>query len=120
MERTLKIKEPILSTLAVTNNNLNCITSDEWELVSSAYTYLKVFDELTTEMSAENDVTISKQNLFFLFLMEHLHKFIFDTNMHRKIISMAVDIKTLNKNFKNLEHTTIQPQANSHYPWSKI
>jgi len=39
-ERILKIKEQILSTLAVTNNNLNCITGDEWELVSSVCTFL--------------------------------------------------------------------------------
>lgn len=51
------------------NNSLNCISDDEWEVVYSACKLLKVFDELTTEMSPENVVTISKQNLFYIFLL---------------------------------------------------
>ncbi|XP_022161240.1 uncharacterized protein LOC111027250 [Myzus persicae] len=30
MKRILKLKEPMLSTLAITNNDLNCITEEEW------------------------------------------------------------------------------------------
>jgi len=112
MERILKLKEPVLSTLAITNNDLNCITEDEWQTVSSACEFLKIFDELTTEMSAENVVTISKQNLFYLFLLEHLRKFVFNINMPRDIISMAAEIKaTLDKYFKNLEDNDVQSQA---------
>lgn len=89
MERILKLKEPVLSTLVITNNDLNCITEDEWRMVSSACEFLKIFYELTTEMSAENVVTISKQNLFHLFLQEHLRKFVFNIRMQREIIAMA-------------------------------
>lgn len=112
MERILKLKEPVLSTLAITNNDLNCINEEEWQTVSTACEFLKIFDELTTEMSAENVVTISKQNLFYLFLLEHLRKFVFDINMQRDIISMAAEIKaTLDKYFKNLEGNDVQSQA---------
>ncbi|XP_016661483.1 zinc finger BED domain-containing protein 1-like [Acyrthosiphon pisum] len=63
-------------------------------------------------MSAENVVTISKQNLFYLFLLEHLRKFVFDINMQRDIISMAAELKaTLDKYFKNLEGNDVQSQA---------
>ncbi|KAE9528664.1 hypothetical protein AGLY_012239 [Aphis glycines] len=54
MERIVKLKEPVLSTLAITNNSLNCISDDEWEIISSACTFLQVFDDVTTEMSSEN------------------------------------------------------------------
>ena len=112
MERIIKLKEPVLSTLAITNNSLNCISDDEWEVVYSACKLLKVFDELTTEMSAENVVTISKQNLFYIFLLEHLDTFINDINIPTNVNAMALEIKsTLNKYFKNLESNDIQSKA---------
>lgn len=77
----------------------------------SACKLLKVFDELTTEMSAENVVTISKQNLFYIFLLEHLDTFISDINIPTNVNEMALEIKTLNKYFKNLESNDIQSQA---------
>lgn len=32
VDRILKIKEPVLSTLAIINNDLNTITFDEWNV----------------------------------------------------------------------------------------
>lgn len=108
MERIIKLKEPVLSTLTITNNSLNCISDGEWEVVYSACELLKVFDELTTEMSAENVVTISKQNLFYIFLLEHLDTFINDINIPTNVNAMALEIKsTLNKYLKNLESNDI-------------
>jgi len=65
MERILKLKEPVLSTLAITNNDLNCINEEEWQTVSTACEFLKIFDELTTEMSAEN-VVPSQNKIYFI------------------------------------------------------
>jgi len=66
MEKILKLKESMLSTLAITNNDLNCIPEEECQTtVSSACHFLKIVDELTTEMNAEKVVTISKQNLVY-------------------------------------------------------
>jgi len=80
--------------------------------VYSACKLLKVFDELTTEMSAENVITISKQNLFYIFLLEHLDTFINGINIPTNVKAMALEIKsTLNKYFKNLESNDIQSQA---------
>lgn len=95
MERILKLKERVLSTLAITNNDLNCIPGDEWQVVSSACTFLNIFHEVTTEMSTENVVTISKQNFFYMLLLDYLHKYIFDINMQQEIISMAAEIKAI-------------------------
>lgn len=92
MERIVKLKEPVLSTLAITNNSLNCISDDEWEIISSACKFLQVFDEVTTEMSSENVVTISKQNLFFIFLLEHLHTCIHNSETPIVIVEMAKEI----------------------------
>jgi len=56
------------------------------QTVFSACKFLKIFDELTTEMSAENVETISKQNLSYLLLLEHLRIFVKNINMPRDII----------------------------------
>lgn len=77
MERIVKLKEPVLSTLAITHNSLNCISDDEWRILSSACKFLKIFDEVTTEMSSENTVTIWKQNVFYMFLLEHLYLYVY-------------------------------------------
>lgn len=112
MEKIVKLKEPILSTLAITNNSLNCISDNEWEIISSACTFLQVFDDVTTEMSSENTVTISKQNLFYIFLLEHLNLYIQNLETPIEIVEMANEIKTtLNKYFKNLESNEIQSQS---------
>lgn len=112
MERIIKLKEPVLSTLAITNNSLNCISDDEWEIISSACTFLQVFDDVTTEMSSENTVTISKQNLFYIFLLDHLHSYIQNTDTPTAIVEMANEINTtLTKYFKNLESNDIQSQS---------
>lgn len=112
MERIVKLKEPVFSTLAITNNSLNCISDDEWEIISSACTFFQVFDDVTTEMSSENTVTISKQNLFYIFLLDHLHLIIPNSETPTAIVEMANEINTtLTKYFKNLESNGIQSQS---------
>lgn len=112
MERILKLKEPVLSTLAITNNNLNCISNNEWEIVSSACKLLQIFNEMTTEMSAENSVTISKQNLYYTFLLDHLHTIMNDKNIQSEVKEIGKEIQTtLDKYFKHLEDNVTQSQA---------
>jgi len=81
------------------NNELNCITNQEWELIDSACKLLGIFNNVTEEMSAEQNVTISKQNLY-------------EKNSNEIIIQMASEIKkTLFNYFKNLEDNEIQAQS---------
>ncbi|XP_050064545.1 E3 SUMO-protein ligase ZBED1-like [Aphis gossypii] len=112
MSRILKIKEPVLSTLAIMNNELNCITNQKWELIDSACKLLGIFNNVTEEMSAEQNITISKQNLYYRFLIDHLNTFIYEKNSNEIIIQMASEIKkTLYNYFKNLEDNEIQGQS---------
>jgi len=112
MSRILKIKESVLSTLAIMNNDLNCINNQEWELIDSACNLLGIFNNVTEEMSADQNVTISKQNLYYRFLTDHLNTFIYNNNSNEIIINMATEIKkTLFNYFKNLEDYEIQEQS---------
>lgn len=43
IDRILKIKDPVVSKLAIINNDLNKITSDEWKVLKSLCKLLKIF-----------------------------------------------------------------------------
>lgn len=43
IDKILKIKEPVISTLAIINNNLNTITFDEWNVLKLLCQLLKIF-----------------------------------------------------------------------------
>lgn len=54
--RILRIKEPIIATLAILNNTeLNSLTSNEWKLVDKSKELLKIFYDVTVEISAEKN-----------------------------------------------------------------
>lgn len=53
IDRILKIKEPVLSTLAVLNNDLNT-TFDERNVLTDLCKLLKIFYDVTNEISSEN------------------------------------------------------------------
>ncbi|CAI6343248.1 unnamed protein product [Macrosiphum euphorbiae] len=64
VDRILKIKEPVLFTLAIINNDLNTITFDEWNVLKVLCQLLKIFYDVTNEISSENYVSISKVTIF--------------------------------------------------------
>lgn len=57
-DRILSIKESVIATLAVLGNSqLNCLNSDEWTLLEHARDILKIFYDVTVEISADKYVT---------------------------------------------------------------
>lgn len=53
--------EPVLSTLAIINNDLNTITFDEWNVLKVLCQLLKIFYDVTNEISSENYISITVQ-----------------------------------------------------------
>ncbi|KAF0713474.1 zinc finger BED domain-containing protein 1-like, partial [Aphis craccivora] len=64
INRILKIKDPVLSTLAVLNNDLNNITNHEWNILNNLCKLLKIFYDITNEISSEKSVSIFKILIF--------------------------------------------------------
>ncbi|XP_051961053.1 zinc finger BED domain-containing protein 4-like [Xyrauchen texanus] len=60
LKRFIEIKEPIISTLALTNASLPTLSPDEWEICREIVDIIHPFEEVTTEVSAEKFVTASK------------------------------------------------------------
>lgn len=102
-ERLLEVKEPLISTLALTNPQLNNITEVEWNVISEACEVLRLFEEITVEMSSQKNVTISKVIILVKSMLKHVH------DMKRKTNSPEINqmcekmIEELNKRFKDVE-----------------
>lgn len=56
LQSFLTNKNPIVSTLAVTNAPVSPLSQEEWTIVQEMYTILKPFEEVTVELRAERYV----------------------------------------------------------------
>ncbi|CAB3238387.1 unnamed protein product [Arctia plantaginis] len=59
LERILRVKDAVISTLALIRNELNLQIAD-WEVLETVVAILKPFFEVTVEVSSQNHVTLSK------------------------------------------------------------
>ncbi|KAI2655051.1 Zinc finger BED domain-containing protein 4 [Labeo rohita] len=60
LKRFTEVKDPIISTLALINPSLPTLLPEEWEISREILEIIKPFEEVTTEVSAEKFVTVSK------------------------------------------------------------
>lgn len=88
VDRILKIKEPVLSTLAIINNDLNTITFDEWNVLKVLCQLLKIFYDVTNEISSENYVSISKVTIFSRAMVSYVSGYINNITMPTEICSV--------------------------------
>ncbi|CAI6353002.1 unnamed protein product [Macrosiphum euphorbiae] len=115
MSRILKIKESVLSTLAIMNNDLNCINNQEWELIDSACNLLGIFNNVTEEMK---DYEIQGQSIildprFKKFGFASETKFqILKTSLQQKLQALNVENELLVPNESN-EQTAIEMPSTS-------
>lgn len=56
----LETKEPLISTLALANPNLESLSENEWDIISKACEVLKLFEEITPEMCSQKKVRFLK------------------------------------------------------------
>lgn len=59
LQRMLIVKDAVITTVALTRSDL-ALTEYDWCVVESAIPILKLFYDVTTELSAEKNVTLSK------------------------------------------------------------
>lgn len=71
LERLLEVKEALISTLALTNPTLQTFTEEEWTAMEEACQALKIFEEITEEISNQKAVTISKTILLSNTMLKH-------------------------------------------------
>lgn len=81
LDRILKIKDAVISTLALLRSDLSLQTR-EWEIIEAVVPILKPFYEVTTEISAEKSVTLSKVLVFVQLLTKHTARVLAVTYNH--------------------------------------
>ena len=101
----IAIKDPIIANLAVLRNpQLNCLNSQDWIILENAQDILKIFYEVTTEISAEKNVTLSKEFIFIKTLSKFVSNFININTLPKEINSMGQVLKDeLLARFGNIE-----------------
>ncbi|KAJ8886171.1 hypothetical protein PR048_012380 [Dryococelus australis] len=72
MSQILKIKEAVISTLAIVNPELNVLTITEWDILQRAAEVLHIFSEVTSDISAEKSVSVSKIIFFYKSMCDHV------------------------------------------------
>jgi len=113
INRIISIKDPIIATLAVLGNpELNCLNPQDWIILENARDILKIFYEVTTEISAEKYVTLSKEIIFIKTLNKFVSKCINTNTLPKEINSMGQVLKDeLLARFGNIEESQLITQA---------
>ncbi|XP_044766203.1 E3 SUMO-protein ligase ZBED1-like [Coccinella septempunctata] len=74
VERLVKIKDAVLSALAIEQPRLNTLSPDDWVLLQKSMEVLRLFNEVTIEMSAEKSVSISKVMVLVKIIKNHVER----------------------------------------------
>ncbi|CAB3231863.1 unnamed protein product [Arctia plantaginis] len=93
LERILRVKDAVISTLALIRNELNLQIAD-WEVLETVVAILKPFFEVTVEVSSENHVTLSKVLVFTQIMSKHIIKNLAKTYKHPVIPELLNKLKT--------------------------
>lgn len=73
LDRVIKVKDALIATLALVRNDLS-LSSEDWTLIESAVPILKIFYEVTTEISTEKTVSLSKVIVYCRLLSGHINQ----------------------------------------------
>lgn len=113
VDRMISIKEPIIASLAILHNSeLNCLTSEEWVVLENARDLLKIFYDVTVEISAEKYIALSKEIIFVKSLNKFILNYIQNDTLPLEIRSMATTLKDqLYLRFGKLEDNFLVTQA---------
>lgn len=103
IERFLNLKDVNFVVLQNVNNDLEILSSNDLKILKDGFSILKPFMQVTNEMSAEQQTTISKVIPFLGILANSLQKQtpITDAGKQLKIIIL----KTMEERFKSIEST---------------
>lgn len=111
-KRIILIKNAVISTLAILQNDVVILTQAEWEIVTRAIDVLQIFNEVTIEVSSEKTVSISKLLIFSSSMCHTMETYVNDINLPYEVQQMASTLKfELNKRFGDIEDNEIIAQA---------
>lgn len=107
--RILDIKEPLMSVIAVHYQNIDNLTNSDINILEKCCEVLKVFKDVTEEISSEKQVTISKVILFSAALTKFCHTYVNDNPDLPEMCQVLVESLQANihKRFSNIQQNKI-------------
>lgn len=102
LQRFIKVKDAINSTLAVLQANVDMLTLDEWIVVEKASVVLEIFYEVTKEVCGDQYVTLSSLFIFTGVMFETME-------MHEKDLSLPKEVKTMVATLKEQIKIRLKP-----------
>lgn len=112
LTRFFKLKEAIISSVAILGNNLQTLTPDEWDIVEKAITILEIFYNITTELCSEKYVSLSKVPVLCKIMIRHVNKHLETETSSTSIILLLTTLKTqLTQRFQNIESNNLYAEA---------
>ncbi|KAL0868272.1 hypothetical protein ABMA27_007803 [Loxostege sticticalis] len=117
LTRIVAIKDAVIATLALLRNDLS-LSTDDWQIIEQAIPILKIFNDVTIEISAEKNVTLSKvsQNLTLYKIMSNFVKGLLrganNTPRMPQIQSLLTTLdQQLDRRFAHLESNDMYAEA---------
>lgn len=108
LQRIIQVKDAVITTIALLRPDLN-IKQEDWEVIEEVLPLLKPFYEVTIEISAEKNVTLSKVIVFNNLIQDFLRKYF---SQNQKIISVQSALKKgMETRFKDLENNILYAES---------
>ncbi|CAH0725622.1 unnamed protein product, partial [Brenthis ino] len=108
--RVLKIKEALISTLAIMHPDLNLLLED-WKVIKESTILLKIFYDVTVEVSSEEYVSASKYIVYTKIINQALNKYILENSIEN-IQRLYQSLKShMNQRFGEVEKNVLLCEA---------
>lgn len=123
LDRIFELKEPIVATCAILNiSGLNSLSEQDWIVIEKSKMILKIFYDVTIEISAEKYVTISKEIIFVKALEKYLKNFKNDITLPQDVQNMVkilyqklmIRFQTIEDNILISQATLLDPRFKKH------
>lgn len=111
-KRIVEIKDAVVSTLAILQCDVEQLTVIEWQIVECSTNILQIFAEVTTEISSERYVTMSKILIFIRPMIDTMKCFQNNITIPNEAHVLVTSLlEQLNLRFSGYEDNEIVTQA---------
>lgn len=108
LQRIVQVKDAVIATVALQRSDLS-IKEQDWEIIEGVLPLLKPFYEITVEISAEKNVTLSKVIVFCNLLKSFLQR---HASNNEKVVAVQSALKKgMEDRFKDIENNILYAEC---------
>ncbi|CAB3232682.1 unnamed protein product [Arctia plantaginis] len=108
LQRIVQVKAAVIATVALQRSDLS-IKEQDWEIIEGVLPLLKPFYEITVEISAEKNVTLSKVIVFCNLLKSFLQR---HASNNEKVVAVQSALKKgMEDRFKDIENNILYAEC---------